>query len=249
MHETWIPGETFLHRWDARCKLGATACLCLTPTAMSDRVPLAVLAVAALGLLLWFHLPWRKLFRYLSEIHLFLIPCFLILPFSTPGDPLFHIGPFAGSLEGFKFALTLYLRAVIIATFAMGAILTTPIDVLVQAAERLYVPRVLAQICLLTYRFLFAFRADLQRIRIALRTRGFREAAGMHTYRTLAHTTGSLLIRALDRTERVTRAMRCRGYHGTLPTMRSFKLNNQDLAATGICVVFSCFFLFWEFWF
>ncbi len=247
MHETWIPGRSWLHRCEPRCKLCGTALLCLLPTALNSLAPLLVLAVAALGSLFLFRLPIRPLLKYLSGIHVFLIPCFLILPFSTPGEPLFRVWGFTASLEGLKFAAILYLRAVTIASAALGLVLTTPIDVLIQAAEKLHVPRVLSQIGLLTYRFLFSFRTDLDRTRIALQTRGFRKASGIHTYRTLAHSTGSLLIRALDRTERVTQAMRCRGYRGSMPTLRTFPTQTGDLigvvAYTGLCVLF----LIWEY--
>ena len=223
------------------------ALLCLLPTAMEGLWPLCALMLSALSMLLAFRLPWKPLFKYLSGMHLFLIPCFLILPFSTPGTTLFEWGRFSASQEGFQFAASLYLRAVAIACFALGIILTTPIDVLVHAAERLHFPRVLAQIALLCYRFLFAFRADLYRTKVALKTRGFHEASRMHTFRTLAHTTGGLLIRALDRTERVTHAMRCRGYRGSMPTLRTFQLHRTDLLAAAACIVFCGLFLVWEY--
>ncbi len=248
MHETWIPGRSPLHRWEPRCKLVGTALLCLIATAIYGIFPLTTLAGFALGILFFFRLPLRPLLKYLAGIHVFLIPCFLILPFSTPGEPLFRLWDYPATLEGFEFAVTLYLRALAIASFALGLILTTPIDVLIHAGERLHVPRVLSQIALLTYRFLFSFRSDLDRTRIALRTRGFKAATGMHTYRTLAHSTGGLLIRALDRTERVTHAMRCRGYHGTVPTLRTFRTKPGDLVAVAACVVLCGVFLTWEYY-
>lgn len=246
MHEIWIPGNSFFHRWDARVKLIAVAMMCLTVAAMTGLMRPLMLLVLGLICLMLSDLSPRLLFGRLGSLHLFLIPCFLFLPFKTPGEPWLWIGPVSVTREGIHWAAAIYLRALAIAVLAFGLVLTTPFDIIIQAGERIHLPRILTQIALLAYRFLFTLRTDWRRIRIALITRGFREATRLYAYQTLAHAIGGLMIRTVDRTERVTHAMRCRGYHGTIPTMRTFRTRAADWGALAVTTVLCMMFVLWE---
>ncbi len=248
MHEVSIPGDTFLHRWDARCKLVCVLLLAFSATALTGFARPVLFLLAALGALLLARLSPKHLLGRLGALHIFLLPFFLFLPFTAPGETRFELGPLAVTLEGFELALAIYLRALAVATLALALVLTTPMDLIVHAADRLHAPRVLTQITLLTYRFLFTFRVDWHRVRVALRTRGFRPAPRMHTYRTLANALGGLFIRSCDRTERVTHAMRCRGYRGRMPTLREFAIRRSDICAAAVSLLAGGLFLTWEFY-
>ncbi len=104
MHETWIPGESFLHRWDPRCKLIGIALLCLLPTALSGLVRPLALFLAGLALLWLCRLSTGLFFRRLAVIHFFFIPCFILIPFSSPGETFFRLGPLQATTDGLVFA-------------------------------------------------------------------------------------------------------------------------------------------------
>src|SRR5690606_32216786 len=86
----------------------------------------------------------------------------------------------------------------------------------------------LTHVALLTHRYVATFGQDLTRIRWALAARGFRARTDLSTSRTLATAAGTLLLRSLDRTERVEQAMRCRGYGGRLVEEAPPRLRARD---------------------
>ena len=50
-----------------------------------------------------------------------------------------------------------------------------------------------------------------------MRARGFRPRTSRHTWRSYGNLMGMLLVRALERAQRVEEAMLCRGYNGAFP--------------------------------
>ena len=67
-------------------------------------------------------------------------------------------------------------------------------------------------------------------MRRAMRVRGFVANNSRHTYRTFGFATGMLLVRALDRSERMLLAMKCRGFNGQMPELHARRLQAVDLA-------------------
>src|SRR5207249_6912261 len=99
-----------------------------------------------------------------------------------------------------------------------------------KAAHCLRVPGLLVQLFLLTYRYLFLLGEELARLRVALRVRGYRNRPTRHSYRTIGHIAGSLLVRSHERGERVAQAMRCRGYDGMHRSLTDFQTRGADVA-------------------
>src|SRR4029077_17601964 len=100
-----------------------------------------------------------------------------------------------------------------------------------KAAHALHVPGLLVQLLVLTYRYLFVLSSELARLRVALRVRGYRNRATRHSYRTVGHVAGTLLVRGYERAERVGQAMRCRGFDGRFRTLTTFHTRAADLLA------------------
>src|SRR5437868_4244073 len=81
----------------------------------------------------------------------------------------------------------------------------------------------------LTYRYTFLLAEELGRLRIALRVRGYRNRANLHSYRTIGHVAGTLLVRSHERAERVGQAMRCRGFDGRFRSLTAFRTRWPDV--------------------
>lgn len=75
----------------------------------------------------------------------------------------------------------------------------------------------LATMPLLTLNYLQLFLKELSQLRISLRVRGFRNKMSWHAYHTASAVLGSLIVRSVDRAERVNHALRARGFTGTFP--------------------------------
>ena len=64
---------------------------------------------------------------------------------------------------------------------------------------------------------------------MALRVRGYRNRANLHSYRTIGAVTGALLVRGWERGERVGHAMRCRGFDGRFRSLSEFRTTAADV--------------------
>ncbi len=84
--------------------------------------------------------------------------------------------------------------------------------------------------------YVFVLADEFARLRIALRLRGFRNRASLHSYRTVGHVTGTLLVRGAAQAERVAQAMRCRGFDGRFRSWHDFRTRPADLLFF-LCVI------------
>jgi cobalt/nickel transport system permease protein len=66
-------------------------------------------------------------------------------------------------------------------------------------------------------------------MRIAVRTRGYRNRPSRHSYRTIGNVAGTLLVRSAERAERVSQAMRCRGFDGQFRSLTEFRTTLPDV--------------------
>ena len=106
---------------------------------------------------------------------------------------------------------------------------TAPLEATFKAAHALRLPGIIVQLMLLTYRYLFVLSAEFARLRIALRVRGYRNRVNRHSYRTIGHVAGTLLVRGSERAERVGQAMRCRGFDGRFRSLTEFHAKWTDV--------------------
>jgi cobalt/nickel transport system permease protein len=74
----------------------------------------------------------------------------------------------------------------------------------------------------------------------AMRARGFAPKLDMRTWRAYGNFTGMLLVRSMERAERVEEAMRCRGFSGKFPLRSTRPLQRADygfMAAVALAVL------------
>ena len=149
--------------------------------------------------------------------------------------------------EGLELAGLLYLRATAIVSFSIALIYTTPMNHLLHAIEALYCPKSLVQITMLTFRYIHTLWMEFLRIRCALSVRAFQNRASIRVYQTWANVIGMTLVRSLERTERVHRAMKCRGYDGRLQRLHSFAAQPMDGIKLVVCLASVAVILYGDF--
>jgi cobalt/nickel transport system permease protein len=135
------------------------------------------------------------------------------------------------SEQGTAVAVRLCCKAVTVVTLALVVLGTAPLEVTLKAMRALKIPGLLVQLVLLTYRYLFELAGELARLRVAVRVRGYRARANRHSYRTVGHVAGTLLVRGYERSERVGQAMRCRGFDGRFRSLTPFHTAAADVVA------------------
>jgi cobalt/nickel transport system permease protein len=81
---------------------------------------------------------------------------------------------------------------------------------ILDAFRRLRLPESLIRVVSMSVRYLSLLRQEFQRLRVAMLSRGFRPRGMIQGYSTLAMALGMLLVRSLDRSDRIRRAMMAR---------------------------------------
>jgi cobalt/nickel transport system permease protein len=229
-----------LHAWDARHKLVALGCLAVVLTTVDSLLVAALGLACAFGFLLMARLPASLMLARFAAAQVILLPCMVILPFTFGGERM-ALGAISASIEGTRVAALFYLRASAIMTLGIAVIYSTPMVVLLRAAQALWLPRSLVEIALLAYRYVFTLASEWTRIRWALAARGFEVQGRRRTCRPLANVIAMSLVRSAERTERIQQAMYCRGFQGQLHTLQRFDAGRADwlkaVACTAIAVI------------
>ena len=97
------------------------------------------------------------------------------------------------------------------------------------ALDHLRVPNKLVHLLLFTVRYFDVLRREYSRLAAAMKMRGFRPKMSRHTYRSYGHLLGMLLVRSLERSERIVAAMKCRGFRGRFYLLDHFAFSAADL--------------------
>jgi len=232
-------GATSLHRLDPRLKLvAALAWALLAALAGTNSAALFALAgaliFAGLG-----RLDPGPTVRRLAVVNFFLVFIWLSLPFSfsVPGESVLTLGGLTVTRPGLALAWLLTLKINAAALGALALLGTSSITQLAAAARRLGAPEKLTAVFLLTLRYFYVLKLEYLRLRQALRVRAFRPGLNLHTLRTYANLVGIILVRGVDRAERIHVAMLCRGYSGRFRSHDSFRWTGRDWRGAALLVL------------
>jgi cobalt/nickel transport system permease protein len=230
------PGGSLVERVDPRARILAATGFSLL-VAVVDRFPTLFVALAA-ALVAGgaSRLRPRAAVARMVSLNGFMLLLALILPWSVHGTALVQLGPVAYSREGLALAGTVALKGNAIVLMLMALVGTLDVAILGHALEHLYVPEKLTHLLLFTVRYLDLLDRQYRQLTAAMRVRGFRPRMDRHTYRTFGYLVGMLLVRSLDRSERVLAAMKCRGFRGHFFLLDHFSFGTADLWFGGVMV-------------
>jgi cobalt/nickel transport system permease protein len=215
---------------DPRVKI-IVAALFSVVVALADKYAcLAVAACVAITLLLLARLSFGQVILRLLAVNTFIFFIWLFLPFTYGGEPLFSIGPLHATREGISYALLITVKSNAIVLALIALIATIPIITIGHAMGHLRIPDKLIHLFFFTVRYLQVLHLEYDRLRDAMKIRGFRPRTNLHTYKSLAYLIGMLLIKSFDRADRIRKAMVCRGFHGKFYLLSHFELKRRDLA-------------------
>jgi cobalt/nickel transport system permease protein len=144
-------------------------------------------------------------------------------------------GSFASAEDGLRLALAIALKANAIVLGVVVLLAGLDSVALGHALGHLGMPQKLTHLLLFTIRYLDVLHREYLRLRAAMKVRGFRPRVNWHTYRTIGYLVGMLLVRSLERSERIVAAMKCRGFRGRFYLLDHFAFSARDV---GFSVVF-----------
>jgi cobalt/nickel transport system permease protein len=167
----------------------------------------------------------------------FIIVMLVMLPFTTPGTPMFSMFGADASKEGLWHAVLIGIRANAVVLMMLSLLSgLTPVT-LGHTLYRLRCPASLVHLMMFTVRYISVLHDEYHRLRMAMKLRGFKARNTIHTYRSFGYLFGMLLVRSLERAERVLEAMKLRGFSGHFPMIDHLVFRRRDAVLGSAFVV------------
>ncbi len=220
----FFPGNSFIHRLDARCKLLAVIVyivalfLCESYFSYGLAMLFLITAIAVSRIRL------KALFKGMKTLLVIMIFTALINMFYTPGEPLVQFWIFTITKEGLRNAFFLVLRIVMLisGTFLL-TYTTSPIDLtdglesLLSPLKKIHFPvHELAMMMSIALRFIPTLIEETDKIISAQKARGadFETGNIFRRAKALIPILVPLFVSAFRRADELATAMECRCYHG-----------------------------------
>ncbi|GAA3921590.1 cobalt ECF transporter T component CbiQ [Litoribacillus peritrichatus] len=204
----------WLDRFDPRARILAAIMIALVVIFLSGITTLVAGFVAALFLVLSIGFDYQTLIKRLLAFEGFVLLLIGFLPFTVSGDSLFVVFGWTASEQGVDRAVVIFLRSNIIVLSMLSLLGTLEPEELGHGMSRLGVPQKFAHLFLMTARYLDVLLDEYQRLRLAMKARAFHARTDLHTWRSYGWLIGMLLVRSMERSQRVVKAMKCRGFQG-----------------------------------
>ena len=228
-----VTRESLIAPLDPRMRIVMAVVFGIVTVALSSIIALGAALLVALSLLAMSRLPWRKTLKRMAMMDVFVIFILILMPFSVPGDPIFTIWGYAASWQGLAKAVEIALTANAVILSLMVLVGSMEPVTLGHALHRLRCPETLVHLLMFTIRYIEVLREEYLRLRSAMKVRGFRPGTNWHTYRSFGYLVGMMLVRAIERSERILGAMKCRGFSGRMLLLQDYALSRRDMAFAG----------------
>lgn len=227
-----------VHRLDPRAKTFTALALAVTAASFGkyDTGRLLPLLAYPVALSAAGGIPARFLFTRLLAASPFVLAVGLANPF-LDREIMTTFGPLEISGGWVSFG-SIVLRLGLTLSAALLLIATTGMDGVCMALRRMGAPRVFVAQLMLLYRYIFVLGGEAVRMTRAWSLRSF--GARRMSPRVFAALTGQLLLRALDRAQRLHMAMLCRGFDGEIRRARTLAFAPADAVfVIGWCAFFA----------
>ena len=236
-----------IHRWDVKGKLIGLLTIIFAFAWVEDFRLIPAMLMATLILYLLSQLPLSFLIHRLTYPGLFLLGIVALLPLTSGETILGEWGPFSLRKEGCLAVLLISSR--FLSMFTTGLVLfgTHPFLTTIKAMRSLGLSPILADMILLSYRYLFELGRQLKMMQRASQLRGFKPRQltrkNLQVYAALA---GSLLVRSYLQSEEVYKAMKLRGYGVYSQFQEQFTLDRYSIIALIIAITIAISFIGFE---
>lgn len=235
--DTLARADSPLHRLDPRAKLITTlvfiiAVVSFPKYALAELIPFFIFPIVLIAVS---GLPAGYLFKKV----LLILPLAVLIAVFNPlidRQTLYYLGPVALS-GGWVSFFSIIVRFLLTVTAALVLIASTGFNTVCLGLSKLGLPKPFVVQLLFLYRYLFVLAEEARRMAMARSLRCFsRRPMGVRTFSTLA---GQLLLRTLERAERVYLAMLSRGFDGKVRMIRAMKRGRKEMVfAVGWSFVF-----------
>jgi cobalt/nickel transport system permease protein len=228
-------GESAVHRCDARAKIlvALVFLVCVMSFERHAIAPLLPFFAFAIVIVAWAGLPPGFVARKAALV----LPFALAVGFANPWfeRDVVVVADGVSLGAGWLSLASIVLRSLLAGTAAVVLIAVTGFPTLCAALARLGVPRPFVVQLMFLHRYLVVVGEEAARMAAARVQRSGGSPLSMRSFASLA---GHLLLRSLERAERIHRAMRARGFDGSYPLRAPRRFGSRDAAvAAALCAL------------
>ncbi len=255
--ESYVKRRGLLQSLDPRAKLVSILALVIAVSITGDLRILAIvycliLAFAVLsriGLLYFIKRVWLFIPIFTGVIALPVIfnvffPGTVVINLLTIG-PNAHLGPLALpetigiTSEGLHMAAVFTLRVATSVSAVVLLFLTTRQDTLFKSFRSIGVPKVYVLVMDMCYRYIFLYMDVVRDLYIAKKSRSIKSLSMTEEWKWVGGRIGFTMVKSLDMSDKVHKAMMSRGFTGEVRIMHNFKMRPRDYCALTVTVLFS----------
>lgn len=236
--------DTFIHNIDARVKLVGTlfyiiAIVSLPKYSVLQLVPFLLFPILFMTI---GEIPVSFVIKRVFVVSPFIFFVAIFNPIFDRNVAFYFYGiPIS---YGFLSFMSILIKFILTVSFIIILISTTSFAGLCYAMRYFKVPEIFVNQLLFLYRYIFVLTEETMRIIRARDMRSFgNKGTELKFYIKLA---GSLLIRSLNRAERIYYAMLSRGFNGVIPYMKKRELKIKDLIFLLMIILIIYFFRFFD---
>jgi len=219
--------QTPMHRVDPRAKVLTTICFIVVVISFNkyDPAGLAPMVIYPMAIMTIGNIPFSFIMKKLLIASPFVLSVAVFNPI-LDRSPAMDLGLFSVS-GGFVSFVSIMAKYVLTVSAGLALIACTGFDSICSAAAEMGVPRVFTIQLLFLYRYIFVLGEEAVRMTRARALRSFGDKGlGMGVYGSMI---GQLLLRTMDRAQRIHLAMLCRGFDGEIHHSRSSKIRLSDV--------------------
>ncbi|MBP1969464.1 cobalt/nickel transport system permease protein [Virgibacillus natechei] len=171
-------------------------------------------------------------FTLLLKRYLIILPFLLLMTV-----PLLFGQGLSYTSDNLSFATLIFIKAFTSMTIITIVLDSQSLDQFMNGLAGLKIPSVMITVLILSYRYVFLFLDDIQKMQTAAKSRFFNGGVRIRSLKVYGQLTGMLLIRSLDRADRMYQAMASRGFNGRLRFKESQKITRLDLFKTALASI------------
>ncbi len=247
----YFPGDSFLHRMDARVKILLLLILLIEVFAFTSAPVYLIMTVLTFLMIMISKVPLRMVLRSLKHLWWIILFTFVLHLFSHPGRELYRIWQFVITQEGVEQGALISVRLMLLIilstllTFTTSPLkLTDALESLLSPFKRLGLPaHELAMMMTIALRFIPTLISETDKIMKAQQSRGADFVTGsiLSRLKNMVPILVPLFLSAFRRADDLALAMESRCYRGGegRTRMKEMKLGRLDYVAIGVFALFS----------
>lgn len=252
------PGNSVIHRLDARVKLASLLIIAAAVVSTGSLIGYGILILFAGLVICLSEVSWPTAFSSVRRLTVFFVTIFLMnFLFYGPENPWIRIWIFQPSHEGMMQGVNVVVRVILVLIFSNILTVTTPPLEMTRAMESLLSPLrwiklpvgQIAMILSVAIQFIPTLFEETDMIRKAQMARGarFDSPRFLDKAKAVLPLVVPIFLAAFKRADELSLAMEARGYRADSPYVKrkGRPLSKEDWIAAGICLVLCLLAVLW----